>query len=83
VVCCTGVGAGLTAPQLNLSSRRSRRLVAASWAKGHTAKMTVLIAVPLNVKGHQKYMFAQERGLPIVTLPRFTEALTAAVAAHD
>lgn len=49
--------------------------------------MTVLIAVPLNVKGHQKYMFAQERGLPIVTLPRFTEALTAAVAlavaAHD
>ena len=57
--------------------------MAASWAKGHTAKMTVLIAVPLNVKGHQKYMFAQERGLPIVTLPRFTEALTAAVAAHD
>jgi hypothetical protein len=65
VVCCTAVGAGLTAPQLEALQALGGRL-----SKGHTAKMTVLIAVPLNVKGHQKYMFAQERGLPIVTLPR-------------
>jgi len=67
VVCCTAVGAGLTAPQLEALQALGGHL-----SKGHTAKMTVLIAVPLNVKGHQKYMFAQERGLkrglPIVTL---------------
>jgi hypothetical protein len=76
VVCCTGVGARLGAPQLEALAALGGRL-----SNHVTAQMTVLIVAPFNVKGHLKYVRAQERGLPIVTLPRFAEALTAAMAA--
>ena len=76
VVCSTGYGARPSAPQLEALAALGGRL-----SNSDTAQMTVLIVAPFNVKGHLKYVRAQERGLPVVTLPRFAEALTAAMAA--
>jgi hypothetical protein len=76
VVCCTGVGARLGAPQLEALQALGGRL-----SNHYTVQMTVLVVAPVGVQGHTKYVRAQERGVPIVTLPRFAEALTAAMAA--
>ena len=51
------------------------------FSKLMTTKMTVLISALVGVSGHKKSRFAKEQGLPIISLPRFAEALAAAGAA--
>jgi hypothetical protein len=76
VVCCTGVGTELSATQLE-----ALEALGGHFSKLMTTKMTVLISALVGVSGHKKSRFAKEQGLPIVSLPRFAEALAAAGAA--
>ena len=76
VVCCTGVGTELSATQLE-----ALEALGGHFSKLMTTKMTVLISALVGVSGHKKSRFAKEQGLPIISLPRFAEALAAAGAA--